>query len=534
MSDFRTSQLNHKKSRVSSQSGRRSNTLCVIVSRAEGLRNVLLYDKQNPYATVRLQDQEESTKVMVRAGQTPVFDDELWFSLEAVEETILYVNFYHQDKKESKLICSGEVDFSPALKKSTYTGYDAWFPLYYKGRKRGKVFLEISYYPKAGEVPIETENQARIGMRKVIPLPESAPSNFKNTSADKSRRLRELDEELPQLGNSKFKSTTTKIPNMFLTSFKSSSNRRIGHEGEEDSESESENEGENEDDAKANHTLQDTTTPATNSNWISLADNTIKFPKFLNNISFNPASHFLARKDEDNTFQEEFDTKCKLKVESPQLLTDRPKKLFTSDYEDDENDTDSVFSDSESVTTKWKRSVASRQEEFITADKRVISSITYKSDDSDESEEEFTLGEVVNFKSSVKSNANKIKRTVKKPNTSFDIDDEELRRSYQHKKLPSVSPISSFMDTDITSHSDDDDDIPPPPKHSCDLGSLFESRKGNNHNNTLNSSIHLGSSNVLIKPVSTSHNIYNRPISDDPARHNSMYDRMKESRRRRC
>lgn len=529
MSDFRTSQLNHKKSRVSSQLGRRSNTLCVIVSRAEGLRNVLLYDKQNPYATVRLQDQEESTKVMIRAGQTPVFDDELWFSLEAVEETILYINFYHQDKKDSKLICSSEVDFSPALKKSTYTGYDAWFPLYYKGRKRGKVFLEISYYPKAGEVPIETQNQARLGMRKVMPLPESAPNNFKNTPADKSRRQREIDEDLPRLGDSRFKNNTVKAPNMFLSSFKSSIGKHNAHLSEDESDSESD------DDESKNRTVQDLTTPASTSNWISLADNTIKFPNFLNNLSFNPTSHFLGRKDDDNSFQEDFDTKCKLKVESPQLLKDRPTKLFTSDFDDDDNDTDSVFSDNESVTTKWKRSVASRQEEFITADKRVISSITYKSDDYEDDDEEFTLGEVVDFKSSVRSNIDHSKQILAKPNTRFEIDDEELRRSYQHKKLPNVSPISSFMDTDITSHSDEDEDVPPPPKHVCDLGSLYDGRQrsNNNYNNQLKYDAQLGSSNVLSKASSTSHHIFHKQIYDEPIRHNSMYDRMKEARRRR-
>lgn len=145
------------------------NKLAVVVARANELRNVLKLDKQSPFVTLRLQDQETSTRVLPRAGQTPRWDEAHWFSLDGIDlshdkNRKISVNVYHQKKGDAKLICSADVDYTPALTQSVNHGYDGWFDMYWEGRPAGRVFLEFTYYPRGGEVPIGTESLGRQGM----------------------------------------------------------------------------------------------------------------------------------------------------------------------------------------------------------------------------------------------------------------------------------------------------------------------------------------------------------------------------------
>nr|QFP92348.1 ingression protein 1 [Ogataea thermomethanolica (nom. inval.)]QGW56830.1 hypothetical protein [Ogataea thermomethanolica (nom. inval.)] len=136
-----------------SKASQPDNQLVVIVSKAHNLPNKKKLDKQSPYCVARIQDQVQRTKVVHRGGQNPRFDDELWFSLDSVEETTLTLFVYHQLKKDSELVCKAEIDFTPALRRSSKDGYDNWFLLSYNGKPAGKIYLEMTYYCSSRIVP---------------------------------------------------------------------------------------------------------------------------------------------------------------------------------------------------------------------------------------------------------------------------------------------------------------------------------------------------------------------------------------------
>ncbi|GME84857.1 unnamed protein product [Ambrosiozyma monospora] len=144
------------------------NQLVVVVTKAQDLPNRRKLDKQSPYVVLRIQDQVQRTRVVPRGGQTPHFDEELWFVLDNVEETTLNINIYHQQKKDSELVCSGKVDFSTALKRSIKEGYDGWFDLEYNNRPAGRVYLEMTYYPSVTAVPIGVNSSVRDNKMKTL------------------------------------------------------------------------------------------------------------------------------------------------------------------------------------------------------------------------------------------------------------------------------------------------------------------------------------------------------------------------------
>lgn len=511
MSEFTTSQLspegNPQRKKGAYASGIRNNTLVVVVTKAHGLRNVLKMDKQSPFITIRIQDQEESTKVVSRGGQTPTFNDELWFNLDGIEERTLYINAYHQKKNDAKLICCGEVDYSTALKRSTSEGFDGWFTLYWEGREAGKVYLEMTYYPKKGEVPIGTQSAGRMQMSKKEKLSVGSDSQlFGNSLRGKSQKLRKSEvDNLPELGELNIEESSSgmgKINNKFSNFEKRYNSSRSPSQSPvqtpKNSPSKYDLQKSNSITFKGNTDDESSSTPAatnTVGNWFSFLDNTLKFPSILNNITFNTnnSSHGDVEKKDIN---DELDGRVKLKVESPELIQERPKKLFDTD---DENDDDYDLASSVSpglvnmrdinVTDQWKKSIASRQEAIYKEKGLTVSSLSFKNNDSknkyepdsSESEGEYTLGQVVDFRSSSKSGRNKVpNRKSPQKERLARLDDDEMRKSYQGRRLPDLKGVDR---TDLfeNNHDDDDDeeddDIPPPPppKHIISMSSLFDS-----------------------------------------------------------
>lgn len=613
MPDFTTSQLSVDGNPVYKQKQRdsdvRNNTLVVVVTKAHGLRNVLKLDKQSPFVTIRIQDQEESTKVVARGGQTPTFNDELWFNLDNIEERTLYINAYHQKKNDAKLICSGEVDFSTALKRSTTEGYDGWFDLYYEGREAGRIYLEMTYYPRKGEVPIGTESAARLQMSKSnskIPLSALQHHNnggnslsFNNTLREKNKQYKISDaENMPELGELKIDESTTnsvgRINNKFSQfekRFNSSASRSPSHspvkselskssmemfnDNLSDSAATSINELENNQNNHDTFIKDDNNNNANNNtnnnnNWLSFLDNTIKFPSILNSIPFNNKHHNNNEKDRKLDLNDELDSRVKLKVESPTLFQERPKKLFDSDIDDDEeeegDDEDNDYNNnkddsnkrknggnndiylsnnmrnlSHNVTDKWKKSIASRQEPIYGEVGLTVSSLPFKKtdikrdddDDDDDSEDEYTIGQIVDFKSSVKSNKNINPSGKRKlPNLKLDVD--EMRQSYQGKSLPpikqrpeSIPTLDNSSDSSSELDMDDLEEIPPPPpKHIISMSSLFD-----------NSVSTVGPKEKFVLPKSNSELPQTAPITqtlkEESNKNLSWYERRKLERRRR-
>lgn len=147
--------------------------LVVVVARALSLRNVLKLDKQSPFLTLRLLDQQHTTKTIPRAGQNPRWDEDFWFSLQGLDLSIeknrvLNLSIYHQKKGEAKLVAFTNVDFGPALSRNSKVGWDGWFDVEWDGKVAGKVYLEMTYYPGTGDVPVDADIPGRENMRDSV------------------------------------------------------------------------------------------------------------------------------------------------------------------------------------------------------------------------------------------------------------------------------------------------------------------------------------------------------------------------------
>lgn len=441
MSQFETSQITGGKKARHQKNGPRNNSLVVVVTKAQGLRNVLKLDKQSPYVSIRIQDQEECTRTVWRGGQTPVFNDELWFCLDGTEERILHLNVYHQGKKDAKLVCCGEVDFTTALRKSVTEGYDGWFDLYWEGRNAGKVYLEITYYPVKGEVPIGTTNPGRSQLEKTLLLPKSSDGAFRyGRSGGRHPYINDAeDEKIPELGELSQKKSRTEDLTTKMQS-RTPSHSPVKKVGGFFSYSPSNKEN-------SSH------------GWLTSMIN-------------NTFGH--KRSDTANSIESDL-SKNALKLKSPELVQDRPSNLFQSDSEDDEDENHSEIS----LTEKLKRSMASKQDALLKENKRIASSITYRSDNSSsDSVEEFTVGQKIDINEEMYNS----------PPRKLDFNrfnDDEFTSSYQSKKLP---PINSRSDYDFDSDSESDnsmDSPPPPPKHTVSIGNLFDSVKSSSFDNNI-------------------------------------------------
>ncbi|KAG7886350.1 hypothetical protein KL938_000003 [Ogataea parapolymorpha] len=174
-----------------------SNQLVIIVSKAQDLPNRKKLDKQSPYCVARIQDQVQKTKIVPRGGQNPHFDDELWFSLDNVEETTVNFIVYHQMKKDSELVCKADIDFTPALRRSSKEGYDNWFPLSYNGRPAGKIYLEMTYYSSSKDVPAHVEPLTKLRMVSSAlshNIPSTQPTQATQPSNCDGENFKELND----------------------------------------------------------------------------------------------------------------------------------------------------------------------------------------------------------------------------------------------------------------------------------------------------------------------------------------------------
>lgn len=489
MSRFETSQIvqtsRGRKQHVQ-QSGSKNNSLVVVVIKAQGLRNVLKLDKQSPYVSVRIQDQEECTRTVWRGGQTPIFNDELWFNLNGTEEKILYINVYHQGKKDAKLVCCGEVDFTTALRKSVTEGYDGWFDLYWEGRNAGKVYLEITYYPVKGEVPIGTKNPARSQMEKSFSLPRSSDGAFKysRNGGHQKPNFNEED-DIPELGEltSKNSRSDNQLRNSRTRTPSSSPTKRAGK-------------------FFSNHSSPNK--DGTSHGWLTSMIN-------------NTFGH--KRTDTESSMSSDI-SRTELKLKSPDLVQERPRNLFKSDSDNGESDDDGLSDIS--LTEKLKRSIASKQDALLSENKRIVSSMTYKSENSDtESDDEFVVGQAVDFKLSGRTNNNSPSRKIDFKN----FEDDEFTRSYQSKRLPQVTSRYKYC-SDSNNDSDSSVDLPPPPpKHTVSIGNLFDSV--NTKSSPVNN--HLDLTDKLPSGKSATGILPNEPGFD---KNTSWYEKRKSERRK--
>ena len=100
-------------------------TLVVVVLKARNLRDKHTIHKQDVYAQATLDKTTKKTKVDVRGGQHPVWDEELRFPIfkSVSDETRkLEVACYSKEPRSDDLVGRGEVDISETLKTGEFDG----------------------------------------------------------------------------------------------------------------------------------------------------------------------------------------------------------------------------------------------------------------------------------------------------------------------------------------------------------------------------------------------------------------------------
>ncbi|KAF7723674.1 hypothetical protein EC973_001765 [Apophysomyces ossiformis] len=94
------------------------------------------------YPTVRLGEVAKKTKTDVRGGQHPLWDDQVNMPVPS-GKTKMRVQLFDEDSTREDLISEGEIDLTKVLAEGEQ---DDWFPLTYKGRKAGEIYLELTFY----------------------------------------------------------------------------------------------------------------------------------------------------------------------------------------------------------------------------------------------------------------------------------------------------------------------------------------------------------------------------------------------------
>ncbi|KAH7100450.1 C2 domain-containing protein, partial [Auriculariales sp. MPI-PUGE-AT-0066] len=135
-------------------------TLIVVILKARNLPNKKRIGKQDPYCTIRVNNETQRTKAINRGGQHPDWDEEFRFTLfgdiitssghepqshsigmfNILGGTTMHLACFADSFREPDLIGDALVDFTVALAKGE------WFQLSYKGQYVGEVYLEFTFW----------------------------------------------------------------------------------------------------------------------------------------------------------------------------------------------------------------------------------------------------------------------------------------------------------------------------------------------------------------------------------------------------
>ncbi|KAI0073468.1 hypothetical protein K474DRAFT_1627528, partial [Panus rudis PR-1116 ss-1] len=127
-------------------------TLVVVVLKARNLRDKHSLYKQDVYTQITINGVTKKTKVDLKGGQHPMWDEELRFPIasETSEKTrTLYASCWSKESRADEVVGEGQLDITETLR----TGeFDDWIPLKVDGAYRGELFLEMTFYA-AGPPP---------------------------------------------------------------------------------------------------------------------------------------------------------------------------------------------------------------------------------------------------------------------------------------------------------------------------------------------------------------------------------------------
>ncbi|TFL00564.1 hypothetical protein BDV98DRAFT_569216 [Pterulicium gracile] len=150
-------------------------TLVAVVLKARNLPNKRHIGKQSPYCALNFNGEKQRTKAIKKGGQHPEWDEEVRFSIYAADVnddfeivphpngsapppppkedtkgprkvkggTQMKLHCFADDPREPEVIGETVVDISEVL---TTGETDEWFPLMYKEKYAGEVYLELTYF----------------------------------------------------------------------------------------------------------------------------------------------------------------------------------------------------------------------------------------------------------------------------------------------------------------------------------------------------------------------------------------------------
>ncbi|KAF9468164.1 C2 domain-containing protein, partial [Collybia nuda] len=124
-------------------------TLVVVVLKARNLNDKHSFYKQDVFAQVSLNGNTKRTKVDVKGGQHPIWDEEIRFPVmkdTAAKFRKLEVACFAKEHRSDDILGRGIVDLTDTLR----TGeFDEWISLNIDGVVRGDLYLEITYFANA-------------------------------------------------------------------------------------------------------------------------------------------------------------------------------------------------------------------------------------------------------------------------------------------------------------------------------------------------------------------------------------------------
>ncbi|KAF8332771.1 uncharacterized protein EI90DRAFT_3288948 [Cantharellus anzutake] len=196
-------------------------TLIVVVLKGKNLPNKRHIGKQDPYCTLDIGKQRLRTKIVKRGGQHPEWDDEIRFAILDDDEDApsgatgdqpppvpskspkanwnrdrtMRLSCYADDPREPELIGEVNIKLKDVLTKGET---DEWYPLTYKGKYSGEIYLEMTFWSNAR--PPAKSRPSREGIFEAA-APESqriaSSSTLRPSTATNSSRSRQSSFSTP-------------------------------------------------------------------------------------------------------------------------------------------------------------------------------------------------------------------------------------------------------------------------------------------------------------------------------------------------
>ncbi|KAK9477637.1 C2 domain-containing protein [Lipomyces japonicus] len=150
-------------------------TLIAVLLKARHLPNRRTLGKQDPYCTLRLGQNAQSTKIDKRGGQTPFWNHELRFQVTDADENFKLTVFDDNDGKP-ELVGDCILELKPALAKPSKEGHDKWHELQYKQKYAGEVYIEMTFYRTKPIKQIKLTRSSSTNALSSLPPPPRSPS----------------------------------------------------------------------------------------------------------------------------------------------------------------------------------------------------------------------------------------------------------------------------------------------------------------------------------------------------------------------